>query len=559
MARLRNPLHLNPVVGVFVVVLLGANFLTALSMTLLNPLIRNEEDLEFFKRAYEGLALLNLAYFLVPSILCGFYVGPLGEIRPELPLSPLAKRRLLNGPLMMSLLSISGWLMVVVGFFIGAFINGVSLRWGPVGRYILESLLAGSLAFAITYYLLEFISRRYFIPRFFPEGDLSSVQGAVNLSVRARFYIHFFAVGIFPVFLFYSIIATLANRSDPGEALLPVTVLTVVVLALGAFVTYLISSAYQTPLVEMKQATTQIRAGEYETRVEVVSNDEVGLLGEALNEMAVGLKERELLKLEHERIKQELALAWRIQASFLPRAVPEVPGWQLTATLEPARQTSGDFYDLIPLADGRLGLVVADVTDKGMGAALYMALSRTVIRTYAGEQDSEPKRVLGAAHRRILADTDTNQFVTVFYGILDPVTGSLTYSNAGHNPPYLLCGHPDGDNGNDADDPVEVHELENTGPPLGLRMFKDYDWEQRTIQLGAGDVLVLYSDGVTEAQDLQEELFEEERLVELARANMGRSAQAIQEALISGVHEFVGKAPQSDDITLMVLVRGALG
>jgi serine phosphatase RsbU (regulator of sigma subunit) len=558
MSRIRNPFSLNAVVGVYVVVLVGANFLTALSMTLLYPLIRNEADIEFFKRAYEGLALLNLAYFLVPSILCGFYVRPLSELRPELPLSPLAKSRLLNGPLVMSLLSITGWLTVVVGFFIGAFINGVSLRWGAVGRYILESLLAGSLAFAITYYLLEFISRRYFIPRFFPEGDLSTVEGAVNLSVRARFYIHFFAVAIFPVFLFYSVIATLANRSDPGDALLPVTALTVVVLALGAFVTYLISSAYQTPLVEMKQATTQIRAGEYETRVEVVSNDEIGLLGEALNEMAAGLKERELLKLEHERIRQELALAWRIQASFLPRAVPEVPGWQLTATLEPARQTSGDFYDLIPLADGRLGLLVADVTDKGMGAALYMALSRTVIRTYAGEQDSQPEQVLGAAHRRILADTDTNQFVTVFYGILDPVTGSLTYSNAGHNPPYLLCGHPDDDNGNGADEPVEVHELENTGPPLGLSMFKDFDWEQRTIQLGAGDVLVLYSDGVTEAQDLQEELFEEERLVELARANMGRPAQAIQEALISGVHAFVGEAPQSDDITLMVLVRGAL-
>jgi sigma-B regulation protein RsbU (phosphoserine phosphatase) len=201
---------------------------------------------------------------------------------------------------------------------------------------------------------------------------------------------------------------------------------------------------------------------------------------------------------------------------------------------------------------------MADVTDKGAAAALYMALCCTLIRTFAQGYPAQPELVLGAVNCRILADTSANQFVTVFYGILDPVTGSLTYSNAGHNPPFLLCGHPDGDNGNDADDPVEVHELENTGPPLGLSMFKDFDWEQRTIQLGAGDVLVLYSDGVTEAQDRHEELFEEERLVQVVRANMGQSAQAIQEALIGGVHAFVGEAPQSDDITLMVLVRGAL-
>jgi sigma-B regulation protein RsbU (phosphoserine phosphatase) len=270
--------------------------------------------------------------------------------------------------------------------------------------------------------------------------------------------------------------------------------------------------------------------------------------------MAVGLKEREILKAENERVKQELAMAWRIQESFLPKEIPSVPGWQLAAKLEPAKQTSGDFYDLIPLPDGRIGLVVADVTDKGMGAALYMALSCTIIRTFAGEYHAQPQKVLNAAHRRILADTDTNQFVTVFYGILDPATGTLTYSNAGHNPPYLLGRRLDGRPESDFN-PAMVKELANTGPPLGLRMFQDITWEQGSVQVGAGDVLVLYSDGVTEAQDLSEDLFDEERLLRVVQANVGYSAQRIQDALIGEVHGFVGQAPQSDDITVMVLVR----
>jgi sigma-B regulation protein RsbU (phosphoserine phosphatase) len=153
--------------------------------------------------------------------------------------------------------------------------------------------------------------------------------------------------------------------------------------------------------------------------------------------------------------------------------------------------------------------------------------------------------VLSAANGRILRDTRADLFVTVFYGILDPATGTLTYCNAGHNPPYLFRGQ----NG----DPVQA--LRRTGIPLG--MFEDMTWEQRIVQLAPGDLLVLYTDGVTEAQNRQEEFFGEERLLEVVRADLGRSAQGLQDALMAQVREFVGDAPQFDDITLMVLVRGS--
>jgi serine phosphatase RsbU (regulator of sigma subunit) len=261
--------------------------------------------------------------------------------------------------------------------------------------------------------------------------------------------------------------------------------------------------------------------------------------------------------LDNQRVEQELALAWRIQKSFLPDELPDIPGWQLAATLKPARETSGDFYDVIPLPDGGWGILIADVADKGVAAALYMALSRTLIRTYAAEYGAQPELVLSAANRRILVDTHAGLFVTVYYGILDPVTGTLTYSNAGHNPPYLLGTRAGG----------SFQSMRRTGMALGV--LEDVVWERKTVQIAPGDVLVLYTDGVTDAQNAQQAFFGEERLLEVVRANVGAqasknlstgqgpSARDVKEALTTEIHRFVGDAPQFDDITLMIVVREA--
>lgn len=246
----------------------------------------------------------------------------------------------------------------------------------------------------------------------------------------------------------------------------------------------------------------------------------------------------------YEKSQQELAIAGQIQSSFLPETLPQLDGWQLTATLDPARETSGDFYDVIPLPDGRWGLVVADVADKGTGAALFMALSRTLIRTYASEHPAEPEVVMTLANARIIEDTrsDNKLFVTVFYGVLDPSSGTLTYANAGHNPGYIL--RPD----------QQIDELKRTGIPLG--MMDSGKWKRAEAQLEQGATLVLYSDGVTEAQDEQSDLFGEGRLQSMMRVCTGQSAAAYQQAIGAALTEFMGEAPQADDITLMVLVRG---
>ncbi|MBI5957152.1 MAG: PP2C family protein-serine/threonine phosphatase [Chloroflexi bacterium] len=243
------------------------------------------------------------------------------------------------------------------------------------------------------------------------------------------------------------------------------------------------------------------------------------------------------------KMSQELQFAGQIQARFLPREIPQVMGWQIAAALAPARQTSGDFYDFMPLDNGWLGLLIADVADKGTGAALYMALSRTLLRTFALQYPDQPAKALHEANERILTDAESDQFVTVFYGALDPQTGRLIYANAGHNAPFLVRTGPDG----------KIDTLGKTGIPLGI--FAGQAWTQAEVLIGPGDTLVLYTDGVNEAQNIRSEEFGDDRLLDSVLAHRDQSAVEIQSALIRAVTEFVGEAPQFDDLTLVVAVQ----
>jgi serine phosphatase RsbU (regulator of sigma subunit) len=245
--------------------------------------------------------------------------------------------------------------------------------------------------------------------------------------------------------------------------------------------------------------------------------------------------------LEQQRAEQELAVAAEIQASFMPRRAPTVPGWEIKAVIDSARDTSGDFLDLIPLPEGRWGLVIADVSGKGLPAALYMALSRTLIRTFAFRYEDEPEVVLSAANYRILEDTDDDLFVTAFYGVLDPGTGTLAYASAGHHAPYLVRASG------------EALPLEATGAPLGL--LPAATWDRDTVELTPGDALILYTDGVTDAENERGEFFGEERLASVARAKVGDSALEIRRAIFDSVVEFAGRAERSDDITILVVKR----
>jgi len=266
-----------------------------------------------------------------------------------------------------------------------------------------------------------------------------------------------------------------------------------------------------------------------------------------------------------ERMERELEIAHEVQQSLLPRTIPEVPGIEIAATMRPAYEVGGDFYDVIPLSGGRVGMLVADVSDKGMPAALYMALARTLLRAHSlsarpqylsdALESVQVRRLMRSGSLGALAalgavrqtndyltehHSESSMFLTLFYAVYDPSSHLLTYVNAGHNPP-LLYNATSGQ-----------HDwLRPTDMLMGVMPQRPFEAQER--HLDPNDVLVLYTDGVTEAFNAQHEMFGEERLVEAIRAHQTASAQELVPALAATVATFAGEAPQSDDITILVM------
>jgi serine phosphatase RsbU (regulator of sigma subunit)/anti-sigma regulatory factor (Ser/Thr protein kinase) len=254
-------------------------------------------------------------------------------------------------------------------------------------------------------------------------------------------------------------------------------------------------------------------------------------VAQLVREQAVEIQARE-------RLEQEMRVATLIQQQFLPRELPQLPEWQVAAYYGPARAVGGDFYDFIALPDGRIGIVVGDVTDKGVPAALIMARTQSVLRGEAPREMS-PAKVLERANEILLPEMPARMFVTCLYMVLEPETGRVVFANAGHNLPYVRTA--DG-----------VVELRATGMPLGLLPGMDYP-EHEAI-LGPGESVLLYSDGLVEAHDRAGQMFGFPRLRELMATELPSSE--LLDHLLDELHGFVGRGwDQEDDITLVTLQR----
>jgi len=241
------------------------------------------------------------------------------------------------------------------------------------------------------------------------------------------------------------------------------------------------------------------------------------------------------------RMERELSMARRVQTGLIPETIPELAGWEFAASWLPAREVAGDFYDFIPREGRDLGLVIADVTDKGMGAALFMALTRSMVRASL-EGETTAAEAITKANRLICANSTTAMPVTLFYGRVTPSSGELIYVNAGHNPPLLYRSAS-----------RSFEELGRTGLVLGVDASITLD--QHSASLKPGDCLVLYTDGVTDALNAGEQPFGEQRLRGAIQSSASGSAQTIAQGLLHALQEFIGGADPFDDITLLVAKR----
>jgi serine phosphatase RsbU (regulator of sigma subunit)/CHASE1-domain containing sensor protein/anti-sigma regulatory factor (Ser/Thr protein kinase) len=240
-------------------------------------------------------------------------------------------------------------------------------------------------------------------------------------------------------------------------------------------------------------------------------------------------------------VEQELGTARSIQHALLPKGLPKLEGWKIAYRYQPAREVGGDFYDFLRLDDGRVGLVIGDVSGKGIAAALVMANTQSVLRAVARRGNVAPGRVLAEANEVLYAYIPSGTFVTCFYGVLDLENGRLVYANAGHDPPYSQRGG-------------DEQELRARGMPLGL--MPDMPYEEKEAVLAAGDDLLLYSDGLVEAHDTKGDMFGFPRLRRLIMAQSTGSGEELIDVLLAELTSFTGAdAEQEDDITLVTLER----
>jgi phosphoserine phosphatase RsbU/P len=269
------------------------------------------------------------------------------------------------------------------------------------------------------------------------------------------------------------------------------------------------------------------------------TQEDLSLLTVMANIAAARIEQARLAEVEHaERMfAYELQQAAEIQARLLPAEIPQIPGLEVARLNLPCRTVGGDYYDVLTQGD-RVALLVGDVAGKGMPAAIMMSNLQARLRTLAPLELS-PAELVSRLNHGVAEGNPGNRFVTLFYGLYEPSSRTLTYCNAGHNPPLVIGGSG------------RTDHLEGGGPVLGLLRSVIYDMKR--IRLGAGDVLVLYSDGVTEANrgDSEEE-FGEERLADIVHANSNRPTQMILNAIIEALYDWTAGAPFADDVTLLI-------
>ena len=262
------------------------------------------------------------------------------------------------------------------------------------------------------------------------------------------------------------------------------------------------------------------------------------------NQAALALENARLhlQALEKERLEREMHLAAEIQRQILPKGAPVVSGFQLMGWYRPARQVGGDYYDLFEVQDGQIGMLVGDVSGKGMPAALMVSILHSALRLLLDQTEFGPL-LLERLNRHIVESSASNKFITMLLAELDPRTGVLNYLNAGHNPGILLR----------ASGAVDL--LEAGGVPLGL--LPEARFQARTATLEPGDLVCIYSDGITEAENPDEEQFGMDRLIDLLRQERDRPLQEVMDSIPQAVGEFSQGLPQGDDQTVVLLRRSA--
>jgi sigma-B regulation protein RsbU (phosphoserine phosphatase) len=353
-----------------------------------------------------------------------------------------------------------------------------------------------------------------------------------------------------PVLVFFSVrpsqlnrllFASLGTFSDFATVSLVIMGVIFLLLELGALSVGVNLTRHVTQTVdELYSATQKVQRGDFAHHIRIGKKDQLGALGEAFNTMAGSISELIEEQRERQRLENELSIAREVQAQLFPQSLPRIPGIELAALCRPARVVSGDYYDFLPLGPAQVGLAIADISGKGISAALLMACLQAALRSQvlADEQASHnTAELVSRLNRHLFLNTSQERYATFFYGVYDASRRTLHYTNAGHFPPFCLVGD-------------RVQKLEEGGMVVGL--FDNCRYDQGLIQLERGALLVAYSDGLIESENVYGEEFGRDGLLREVLGRRNSPPQQLAEALLAAEEEWAGTPEQADDMTVIV-------
>ncbi|UCD77327.1 MAG: SpoIIE family protein phosphatase [Desulfobacterales bacterium] len=452
-----------------------------------------------------------------------------------------ARRRLLNEPFVLMTVNLFAWLGAAVFYYLLA--RGLILQPELATELIVKSLLTAVISVLATFFSLQYCIQRWMAPVLFPQGGLSRIRGALRIRLSTRLAALIAAVCLAPLIIIgltlYGAERQRLYGSHPDAVLdqlsSTLTVELILFFLTAAALTYLVAVNLSRPFRDILAVLKQIKNGRFNRRVQVVSNDEIGYTGDAINEMAKGLQERD-------RMQRSLSLAREVQQSLLPSKAPQIPGLEIAGRSLYCDETGGDYFDFLELERSgcrKLAAIIGDVSGHGVSAALLMTSLRALLRARTALSGG-PQEIVAYLNQQISLDTDeTCQFVTLFYLEVDLQSRALEWVRAGHEPAYLY--RPQAD---------LFETLDGQGVALGIEPESRYDTNRASAY--PGEILTLTTDGIFETRR-RRKMFGRQRFMEVIRRNHHLAAADIRDAVLDAVDDFRAQTPQEDDVTLVVI------
>ncbi len=451
-----------------------------------------------------------------------------------------ARRRLLNEPFVLIALDLSMWLLAAIVY--------PMLHWAyDSGAQLIQSALyyclsTGLVTATVAFFILEHLLQKRLVPHFFPEGGLSAIPKTLRTRIRTRLVALLFACNLIPLISMIMILHIITgNHSGPALSLemlrSAILVNALLFIGVGIYLTLLVSRNLSIPFQGIIRTLREIRNGNFDKRVRVMSNDEIGYTGDAINEMIKGLIERE-------KIRQSLDLAREIQQNLLPRGPLEIDGFDIAGKSVYCDETGGDYYDFIPIGrdgDKKIGIVIGDVSGHGISSALLMSSVRASLRQRAFLPGSTAG-IISDVNQQLVADIeDSGQFMTMFFMTLDIASRRIDWVRAGHDPAILYD--------------LDSDTFEELGGP-GIALGVDGSWHFKAngkAWSSGGGIIFLGTDGVWEVRNRNGEMLGKDPICDTIRKNSSSSAKRILEEIFTTLDDFIGGARIEDDITAAVV------